>query len=80
MPSDPTELLQLMLVLYDRGMMDLGEFYEQVKIDISPELKARIEETSDLRTLYQGYHLLHKQRQVFKHVKLSKALKEKFEK
>lgn len=47
MPSDPTELFNMMMILYQNGMIDLGEFYEQVKLDISPELKASIEEQSN---------------------------------
>ena len=54
MPSDPVELLQLMMVLYQNGLIDAGEFYEHVKLDLSPEFRERIEEFSNPDTFIPG--------------------------
>ena len=54
MPSDPSELLQLMLVLYNHGLVDIGEFYEHVQLDLSPEFRARIEEAAPVENFVPG--------------------------
>ena len=54
LPNDPVEMLNLMLVLYNNGLLDSREFYEHVAIPLTPEFKERIDTFSDAERFIPG--------------------------